>query len=209
MPEDPKRVVAAGYDAITDQYLRLVEAGGNRVRDKYLAVIHASVPAAARLLELGCGAGTPMTHDLSRTYDVAGLDISANQLARTRQNAPAARLVRGDMVHLPFPPATFAAVAAFYSPTHVPRAEHRTLLAEIRRVLIPAGLAVLTMGYNDNPDGMDDDWLGAPMFFSHYDGDANVALVRDAGFTILSADDETEPEDGVPVTFRWIVAARP
>jgi SAM-dependent methyltransferase len=123
-------------------------------------------------------------------------------------NAPHARLLRGDMVRLPFGAGRFDAVAAFYSTTHVPRAEHAALLGEVRRVLRPAGLAVLTMGYNDNPDGMDENWLGAPMFFSHFDGDANVRLVRDAGFEVLSADDETAPEDGVPVTFRWVVARR-
>jgi hypothetical protein len=64
------------------------------------------------------------------------------------------------------------------------------------------------MGARDNPDGYDDDWLGAPMFFSHYDGHTNERLVRDAGFDILHARDETEDEYGVPVTFRWIVARR-
>lgn len=208
MTDEQKRIVAAGYDAITANYLRLVESSGQGIRDKYLAIIAREVTAGARLLELGCGAGEPMTRRLSAPYEVTGLDISARQLSLARANAPGARLVRGDMVRLPFQGDLFDCVAAFYSTTHVPRAEHRALLAEVRRVLCPGGLAVLTMGYNDNPDGIDPDWMGAPMFFSHYGGDANVSLVREAGFEVLQADDETAPEHGRPVTFRWVVARR-
>jgi ubiquinone/menaquinone biosynthesis C-methylase UbiE len=206
--DDPKTIVAAGYDRITDAYLRLVASSGPRVRDKYLAVTRDRVPDGARILELGCGAGVPMTRALSGRYDVVALDISANQLARARTNAPSARLTRADMTRLPFADASFDAVAAFYSTTHVPRAQHHSLLTEVRRVLRPGGLAVLTMGARDNPDGIEADWLGAPMFFSHYDGAANTALVREAGFTIISSEDEVEEEFGVPVAFRWIVAAR-
>jgi hypothetical protein len=65
------------------------------------------------------------------------------------------------------------------------------------------------MGSADNPDGIDEDWLGAPMFFSHFDGDRNGALVREAGFEIVSAEDERELEYGVPVSFRWVVARLP
>jgi SAM-dependent methyltransferase len=137
------------------------------------------------------------------------LDISPNQVALARQNAPLASLLRGDMVRLPFREDAFDAVAAFYSMTHVPRVEHASLLAGIARVLRPGGCAVLTMGSADNPDGIDEDWLGAPMFFSHFDGDRNVALVREAGFEIVSAEDERELEYGIPVSFRWVVARLP
>ncbi len=208
MNVDKKALVAAGYDRITESYLRLVASGGPRVRDKYLAIIADRVATGARILELGCGAGEPMTRRLSERYDVVGLDISANQLALARKNAPRARLLRGDMVRLPSINATFDAVTAFYSTTHVPRVEHPSLLAEIHRVLRPNALVVLTMGGSDNPDGYEADWLGAPMFFSHYDGDTNAALVRAAGFEIVSSEDETEDEYGVPVTFRWLVAQR-
>jgi SAM-dependent methyltransferase len=208
MTDDPKTVVAAGYDRITDAYLRLVASGAPRVREKYLAVIHDRLRAGARILELGCGAGMPMTRALSADYAVVGIEISANQLALARTNAPAAMLLRGDMTRLPFRDASFDGAAAFYSMTHVPRGQHGDLLSEIRRVLRPGGLAVLTMGARDNPDDVEQDWLGAPMFFSHYDGETNTRLVREAGFDVVSLEDETEEEYGVPVAFRWVVAIR-
>jgi len=209
MPPDPRTIVAAGYDRITAGYLQLVESGGMRVRGKYLDVMRERLPDAAGVLELGCGAGVPMTRELSGRFAVTGVELSGRQAALARENAPAARVVRGDMTRLPFRDTCFDAVAAFYSMTHVPRADHPALLSEIRRVLRPGGLAVLTTGARDNPDGVDGDWLGAPMFFSHYDGDTNVRLVRAAGFEILSSADETELEHGTPVTFRWVVARAP
>jgi ubiquinone/menaquinone biosynthesis C-methylase UbiE len=208
MNPDPRAIVAAGYDSVTAAYRRLVADMGPRVRDKYLGVIRDRVRPGARILELGCGAGDPMTRTLTERYDVVGLDISRNQLTLARTNAPAARLVRGDMTRLPFAAASMDAIVAFYATTHVPREEHRALLGEMRRALRPSGLVVLTMGAKDNPDGIDEDWLGAPMFFSHFDGPTNTTLVAETGFTIVSAEDEVEEEYGVPVAFRWIVATR-
>lgn len=208
MEDNLKAIVAAGYDRITERYQRLVDNGGYEVRDKYLAIIDAAIPKGARILELGCGSGDPMTRTLSASYDVTGVDISANQLALARTNAPSAGLLRADMARLPIADARFDACAAFYSMTHVPRTEHPALLAEVCRVLGPRALIVLTMGASDNPNQREDDWLGAPMFFSHFDGETNTALVRDAGFDIQSSQVEMVPENGVPVRFRWIVARR-
>jgi SAM-dependent methyltransferase len=206
--EDPKRIVARGYDAITQNYLRLIENMGLRVREKYLTIIEQSLPKGALALELGCGAGMPMTRRLSLHCRVIGLDISKEQLALAVRNVPEADFVLADMTRLPFPEAMFDAVIAFYSITHVPRDEHLTLLGNIYRMLRLGGLLVATTGYGDSPDVIEPDWLGASMFFSHYDGETNVRLAKEAGFNILSFEDEFEQEYGSPVCFRWIVARR-
>ena len=204
-----KSIVAAGYDRITASYLRLVESGGMAVRDKYLALICERVPAGSRVVELGCGAGVPMTRALAGRYDVVALDISAGQLTHARANAPAARLLRADIACVPLADACADAVAAFYSTTHVPRDEHPAMLAGMMRIVRPGGIAVTTWGFTDNPSDYDDNWLGAPMFFSHFDAATSDALVRAAGFTVLSSQDEQEQEYDRPMSWRWIVAQRP
>lgn len=205
----PKRIVAQGYDHIHGAYLKMIEWMDPRVRRAYANALLERLPAGARVLELGCGAGLPVTRALAARLSVVGLDLSTEQLRRARQNVPAADLVRGDLAHAPFPAESMEAVAAFYVLTHVPRAEHAAALAEIYRLLRPGGLLVAAMGARDLPDKVTLDWLGAPMFFSHFDGDTNVALVRAAGMEILSAADETEQEYDHTVTFRWIVARKP
>jgi len=72
------------------------------------------------VLELGCGTGR-VTVPLARAgVSLVGIDLSAPMLERARTRlrrarlAGRARLVRGDIRHLPFEPATFALVAAPY-----------------------------------------------------------------------------------------------
>lgn len=206
--ENPKRIVASGYDAIAQNYLKLIENMGPRVREKYLTIIEQNLPQGALVLEVGCGAGDPMTQRLVRHHRVIGLDISKEQLAFAVRNAPEADFVLADMTRLPFREALFDAVVAFYSMTHVPRDEQRALLLDIHRKLKPGGLLVVTMGHGDSADSIEPDWLGAPMFFSHYDSETNVRLVKEVGFNILSSEDEWEQEYGTPACFRWVVARR-
>jgi ubiquinone/menaquinone biosynthesis C-methylase UbiE len=205
----PKRVVAEGYDRITRRYLALVKSMDPAVRQKYLAILDAALTAGARVLELGCGAGVPITEHLARHYRVIGLDLSPGQLDMARRCVAAAEFVRGDMAALSFAGASFDAVAAFYAIIHVPRDEHGQVLAEIFRVLRPGGLLVMTAGTGDSADVVEEDWLGAPMFFSHFDGRTTERLVSRAGFEVINATDERELEYGVPVWFRWIVARKP
>ena len=207
--DNPKKIVAKGFDSITDDYLKLIDSMGLTVRDKYLNVLTESLPAGAWILELGCGAGVPMSKCLARQFSVVGVDISREQLLLATNNVPEAGLVLADMTRLCFKDNAFDAVAAFYSITHVPRNEHFQLLADIYRILRPGGKLVATMGAGDLPDSVEQDWLGIPMFFSHFDGSRNDALFTKAGFDIIIADDENELEYGRPVCFHWIVARKP
>jgi len=47
------------------------------------------------------------------------------------------------------------------------------------------------------------------MYWSHYDSATNRQLVEHTGLHVLSDSEETAEEDGVPVTFLWIVAQKP
>lgn len=204
--DDPKQIVAEGYNHITQNYLQLVEAMGMTVREKYLNLLVKLLPANAQVLELGCGAGIPMTKFMSERFQVTGVDISSNQLALARQNVPNAEFIQSDMVHF-ITDRCFDGIVAFYSMTHVPRDEHRQLLNRIYRLLKPGGILLATMGFGDSPDVVSPDWLGSPMFFSHFDGDTNLGLVEQTGFSINQAEDEMESEYG-KLCFRWIVARR-
>jgi hypothetical protein len=83
------------------------------------------------------------------------------------------------------------------------------LLQQIAAWLRPGGLFIATMGSGDDPGTVEEDWLGAPMYFSAFDAATNRRLVRKAGLELLSADEITHDEDGKPVTFIWVVARKP
>ncbi len=112
------------------------------------------------------------------------------------------------MTELEIEPASFDAVVAFFSIIHVPREEQPELLAQIARWLRPGGLFVATMGARATENGYEEDWLGAPMYWSHFDAATNRRLVEEAGLVIESAELETADEDGLPVAFLWVVARK-
>jgi SAM-dependent methyltransferase len=92
----PKKLVAAGYDRIAEQYLQW--SAGRCIRDRYLARLMDLIPAGGHVLDLGCGAGIPVARELSRKADVVGLDISTRQIELARLNVPVARFINGDMM---------------------------------------------------------------------------------------------------------------
>ncbi|KJC55665.1 hypothetical protein UP10_38975 [Bradyrhizobium sp. LTSPM299] len=203
--DDRKRLVAAGYDAIVDAYLG--RFGVSEVRDRKLAEIADGLCVGARVLDLGCGAGVPAARDLTaRRFEVTGVDGSARQIEHARRNVPNARFIHADMVSVNFPPASFEAIAAFYSITHVPREEHAMLLEGIARWLTPGGRFVGSFGATPAEDWTGD-WLGTTMFFSHHDAETTKRLVSDAGLAITKA--EVIQQDNEDARFLWITAYKP
>jgi SAM-dependent methyltransferase len=208
-PTDPKQIVADGYDQIAERYSAWTGTELRGPRARYLEIVDKHVPAGASVLELGCATGVPVTRALAARYQVTGVDISPRQIEIAKWNVPTASFNVADMSTLDLPASSVDAVVAFYAITHVPRDEQPALLSNIVHWLRPGGLFVATLGAGDDPGTVVDDWLGAPMFFSGFNAATSERLVTEAGFDILSADEITEDEDGVPVTFLWVVARKP
>jgi SAM-dependent methyltransferase len=206
---DPKKTVAEGYNRIAERYLAWVQDDPADVRDRYTSLLLNELSPGAEVLDLGCGAGVPTTLALARRFQVTGVDISARQIALARQHVPQARFIQADMTQLDFPPASFDAVAAFYAFIHVPRQEHPQLLWDIASWLRPGGLLVATLGTRAMKADFGEDFLGAPMYWSSFDGDTNRRLVQEAGLRLVRAQEETVEEHGQPVTFLWLVAQKP
>jgi SAM-dependent methyltransferase len=206
---DPKRVVAAGYDAMAERYLAWSDLQPSATRLQYLALSQDRIPIGADVLDLGCGAGIPMSATLATGRSLTGVDISAVQIALARANVPSATFVQADMTTLDFPPGSFDAVVAFYSLTHVPRAEHAALFGRIRTWLRPGGLFLASLGVEDSPDEIEADWLGVDMFFSHFSARVNRRLIAEAGLIVERAVVVAEPEDRHDARFLWVVARAP
>ncbi len=176
---------------------------------KYVHKLTLALQPGGAVLELGCGPGYPVTRALAEKYSVVAVDLSRSQLMLARSHAPAATLVQGDMTRLSFSPASFDAVVAFYSLTHVPRDRHALVLMRVEEWLRPGGLLVVTMGAGDLPGAVENDWLGVPMFFSHFDAVTNLDIVKGTGLHVEEEGVLKEVEqDGSEVAFLWIVARK-
>lgn len=182
---DRKSTVRDGYDVLAEHYLAARDLAGDELL--LLDEVVATLPDGAAVLDLGCGAGVPVSKRLAQRFRVTGVDISAAQIALARERVPGATFVQGDMTALAFAGGSFDAIISLYAIIHVPREEHPALLQRLRHLLKPGGQVLLSLGASDNPDDVEENWLGggAPMYWSHYDRETNLRLLREAGFTIL------------------------
>jgi 2-polyprenyl-3-methyl-5-hydroxy-6-metoxy-1,4-benzoquinol methylase len=203
-------IVESGYDRMAEQYLAIKDPE-DPLALAALEDLAAILPGEAAVLDLGCGAGVPVTRRLAGGgFVVTGVDISARQLELAQQNVPEGTFLKADMAEVDFEPETFDAVVAFHSIIHVPRSEHPALLGRIHRWLRPEGVFLATMTLTDY-EGRDENWegWGAPMVWSHYDGDTNVAMLREAGFGIRYAEPRTGGGTGdESETWLWVLARK-
>jgi ubiquinone/menaquinone biosynthesis C-methylase UbiE len=95
-----------------------------------LAELIASLPPA-RTLDVACGTGFLTRH---LHGDVVGLDQSERMLSVAREQVPAAELVHGDALELPFGDRSFDRVFTSYFYCHLEEDDRERFLAEARRV---------------------------------------------------------------------------
>jgi ubiquinone/menaquinone biosynthesis C-methylase UbiE len=187
-----KRTVATSYDRIAADMLRLAtsEPPGRKVG--YLERATAGLPPTARVLDLGCGPGLQSAW-LAERFRTVGADISRGQLTLARQRAPAASFLLADMSSLAFAPQSLDAIVAFYSIIHLPREEHAALFASMHRWLKPGGRLLVVIGANDW-EGSESNWLdmGADMWWSHFDAQTGLDMLRTAGFAIVESNIEPD-----------------
>src|SRR5262245_19379092 len=204
---DPKRIVADAYDRIAERYL---EWRGRQPRQdelrRWLELVENNVRPGARVLDIGCGAGIPLTRALSEAFDVTGIDISVRQIELAQANVPAARFIHGDVTALDFAPASFNAAVASYSLFHIPRDEHLRLFRPFARWLRSGGVLLANFGIGNHEVDYDEDWLGAPQFWSSFDAKGEKAALSSAGFDLALDTVETVIEDGLPHRFLFVVA---
>lgn len=204
-----KLLVARGYDHIAQGFQRRTESHEFGRKRAYVAELIAGLPDGARVLDLGCGAGDPVLCDLRERYRVVGVDIARGQLALARRLAPGAGLLLADMCALPFAPASFDAISAFYSIIHVPKDDHGPLLRALFELLRPGGRLLAVLGARAW-EGAEDDWLGlgAAMWWSHWDAETGLRLVREAGFRIARSQYEPDHLDDGPGGHLFVLAEK-
>ncbi|KAF2003760.1 methyltransferase domain-containing protein [Amniculicola lignicola CBS 123094] len=225
IPPDLKARLKDSYDAIAPQYNKTFTPISDPLRLKYLSTLLAELKPSTnptsspqKVLELGCGAGLPITKALldhpSPTLHLTSNDLSSTQITLARENLAAyeeaARLdlVQGDMLALSFPPSTFTAVLAFYSIIHLPRSEQPLLLSKIHDWLEPGGLFLANFSAEDMEEGVVDEWLGLEkgwMFWSGWGVEGSVGMVEKAGFEILVRE---VSRDVVDADFVWVLARK-
>jgi cyclopropane fatty-acyl-phospholipid synthase-like methyltransferase len=205
---DPKEIVRRGYDAIAGRYAEW-SSTFETPEAKWIEELLTHLDDNADVLDLGCGGGSAAAQAVAGRHRYTGVDLSTAQIERARERIPQSRFLTADVTQLELEPESFDAVMSLFMFGHIPRAEQAPLLARVRGWLRPGGWLLTTMGTSGSDDEVEDDWLGAPMFFASFDPETNRSLLTEAGFEIVHdrviAHDE--PGHG-PVSFMWVLARR-
>lgn len=180
---DFKRTVREGYNAIAGRYLagRSPDTQDVRLLNDFIE----RLPANAKVLDAGCGAGVPISQMLSEHFDVTGVDFSEAQIELAKKHVLKGRFICQDMTELDFPDNSFDGICSYYAIIHIPREEHRALLENFHRMLKPGGSALLCLGAEHLIDDIEENYLGARMYWSHYDTDTYLKMLNDCGFSIV------------------------
>ncbi len=206
---DPRDVVRRGYERLGNKYWEWSRDNDPKHRELYLAHALQHLEPGSVVVELGSGSGVPTAQIVAEHHRVVCVDFALAQLKLVAESAPSAKRICADMSAVQFAPRSVDAVVAFYSIIHVPRDRQAELITSIANWLRPGGVFVASMGARDNPSEVEE-WIdGVPMYWSIFDADTNLTLIRDAGLTVERSEILLNFEDGREVRFLWVLARKP
>jgi len=197
-PTDPKTIVREGYDRASYAYRGDDFEFRGSGYAYWLSRLTPDLPAGARVLDLGCGCGIPVSRELAQRHQVTGVDLSPVQIARARSLVPGAQFLCADMAEVAFEPQSFEAVVAFFSLIHLSLPEQSVVIERIARWLVPGGRVLAVVGKlpwtRVEPDfrGV----RGVAMHWSHTDVATYRRWFENAGFAIEA--EGSEPRNGNP-----------
>ncbi len=150
---------------------------------KYVDLILSRLEPAAKILDLGCGTGTPIAQYLvQKGFYVVGVDQSAKMLDIARQVVPGAELIQADMCDANLT-GSFAAAIAWDSIFHVERAHHRAIFRKLSGLLDPGGWLLLSAGGSGH-EGFTSEMFGHTFFYSGYEPEETQGLLTVEGFGV-------------------------
>lgn len=145
--DTPRRV----YDASASTYLAFVGTDISDVTEDTLdrsmlsefVALLSSRESRGTVADLGCGPGRVASYLARDEFDVVGVDVSFELLARAQAAHPHLPFVEGRLDELPFASGALAGVVCWYSIIYTPPDLLIDALAEIARAVTPDGTALL------------------------------------------------------------------
>jgi len=150
----------ASYDRVADEYVRRIadELEHKPLDRQLLDRFAATVRDVGLACDMGCGPGHVARYLQAHNVQVCGVDLSAELVERARRLNPGIEFQQADMMALDIPDEAWVGIVAFYSLIHIPRADMVQALRELRRVLRPGGVLLLSFHIGDETLHLDDWW---------------------------------------------------
>lgn len=175
-------LVKQGYNKAAEDYTSDRDQSQNV---HYLEELESHLKAHTTILDLGCGAGLPIDRFfIEKGYKITGIDISEKQIELAEKNVPQAAFEVKDMSELKEGDYSVDVVVSFYAIFHTPREQHADLFKKVNSFLPKGGYILVTMGAGEY-EGLEDNFHGTQMWWSHYGSEKNTEIVKNAGFEII------------------------
>lgn len=137
-----------------------------------------------RLLEIGAGSGHSAAFFAREGLSVTAIDLSPANVDRCRAKGVEASVA--DFAELPFPDASFDATWSMSCLMHAPDAELAKAIAEMDRVMVPGGIAMVGLWGGDGSAGLVEDDLHEPPRYFLWRTDDQVRSAFGEAFAIDS-----------------------
>jgi SAM-dependent methyltransferase len=146
--------------------------------------------------DLGCGPGHVARYLHDQGVTIFGIDLSPAMVRCAARLNPGLEFRVGDMRHLDLQASGLAGIVAFYAIVHFGADELRVVMREMRRVLAPGGLALVSFHAGSEVVHVDE-LFGAPvdLDFRFHEPAGVVAGLREASFSVVEHV-EREPYEG-------------
>lgn len=161
------------------------------------------------ICDLGCGPGQIARYLHHCGVNTLGVDLSPRMVEEAQRLNPEIPFHQGDMLSLPDEDNSWGGIAAFYCIIHIPRDRIVDALSEMKRVLKPGGVLLVTFHIGEEIKHLDE-WWEKPvnLDFAFYQPAEMQGWLTQAGYEL----EETlvrEPNPEVEVaTHRAYVFAR-
>ncbi len=144
------------------------------------------VKKGAKVLDLGCGAGVPISKFLiNKGFQVTGIDFADGMLKLAKKNVPKAKFFKMDMTKMNFKQNSFDGAVSFYAIIHVPREKHTRIYRSLHKILNPNAVMILNAAGNCEWEGTAENYMGVPMFWSFYHPNKTLKIIENEGFEII------------------------
>ena len=191
----------SSYDRVAENYAKQFrdEMDKKPFDRKMLDWLAEKVGGLGVICDMGCGPGQIARYIHSQGVEVCGIDLSPAMVRQAQGSNPDIPFERGDMLTLAdVADNSYGGIAAFYSIVHIPRQKVVRALQELKRVLRPKGVILLTFHIGREIKHLDeflDKEVSLDFFF--FETEEVKDYLRTAGFEVEEAIERDPYPEGV------------
>jgi len=163
------------------------------------------------ICDMGCGPGQIARYLHRQGVETLGVDLSRRMVAEAQRLNPEFHFHQGNMLSLPDPDYSWGGIAAFYCIIHIPREQVVDALREMKRVLKPGGVLLVTFHIGDEVKHLDEWWeKPVSLDFAFYQTEEMEGWLMEAGYELIETlVRDPNPEVEVATRRAYLFARRP